>query len=89
MFQMSTVYVVERGRVSPRPLLYGDEVSRKRTKSGIEDKTDGKGKIGEHEFTGKPPYRPWGDYAEELIPPLLVGRRSETDPGWLEICRCC
>ena len=62
-----------------------DEVSRKRAKSGRKDKTEGKDKTGERKFIGRPPCQPWGDYTEELIPLLLVGRRSETDPGRLEV----
>jgi hypothetical protein len=56
----------------------GVSKSKKRVRK---DKTEGENKIGEREFTGRPPCHPWGDYAEELIPLLLVGRRSETDPG--------
>ena len=31
----------------------------------------------------KPPSQPWGSYAEEIVPLLLVVRRPETDSGWL------
>ena len=52
-------------------------MSRKRAKSGREDKTERKNKL------EKPPSQPWGTYAEEIVPLLLVGRRPKTDSGWL------
>ena len=51
--------------------------------SGKKDKAEGKDKIGKREFTRRPPCHPWGDYAEEIIPLLLVLRRSETETSWL------
>ena len=41
-----------------------------------------KNKIGKHKFTGRAHGNP-GDYAEELGPLPLLGRRSETGAGWL------
>ena len=52
-------------------------MSRKRAKNGREDKTERKNRV------EKPPSQPWVSYAEELVPLLLVGRRPETDSGWL------
>ena len=50
----------------------------------FEEKQDGrKKKTEKRKFTGRPTCHPWGAYAEELTPFLLVGRRSETDPSWL------
>ena len=48
-------------------------MSRKKQRSGRKYKTE------EREFTG------WGDYAEDLVPFLSLGRRSETGSGWLEV----
>ena len=44
--------------------------------------TGRKCKVGKQKLTGSPHVIP-GNYAEELSPLLLVGRRSETDPSWL------
>ena len=52
-------------------------MSRKRAKSGRKDKTERKNRL------EKPPFHPWRSYAEEIVPLLLVGRRPETDSGWL------
>ena len=52
-------------------------MSRKRAKSGRKDKAERKNKL------EKPPSQHWGSYAEEIVPLLLVGRRPETDSGWL------
>ena len=49
----------------------------KKTKSRRKDKTERKNNL------EKPPSQPWGSYAEEIVPLLLVGRRPETDSGWL------
>ena len=38
---------------------------------------------GEKKQIKKPPSQPWGSYAEEIVPLLLVGRRPETDSSWL------
>ena len=46
-------------------------------KSRRKDKTERKNSLEE------PPSQPWGSYAEEIVPLPLVGRRPETDSGWL------
>ena len=54
-----------------------DNMFRKRAKSRRKDKTERKNSLEE------PPSQPWGSYAEEIVPLPLVGRRPETDSGWL------
>ena len=62
---------------------YEDEVSRRKTRKKKENtRKKEKAKWENKKFTGRPHGIPV-DYAEELSPLLLLGRRSGTDAGWL------
>ena len=66
-------------KIVPKCSYYFEAQTRRleKERKTEEDKTKRKNKI------EKPPSQRWGSYAEELVPLLLVGRRPETDSGWL------